>query len=107
MLRIRISLIQPACHFDAFPDPDPTFHLDLDPACHLIWIRIRIQLITVIRIRIRILPFNLMRSRIRNTGNDVRFRTSTSVINLHANNPLKSDPGLFLVPFKIELAHNI
>jgi hypothetical protein len=51
--------------------------------------RIWIHFITVMRIRIRILPFNLMLFRICNTGNDIRFRTSTSFINLHANNPLK------------------
>ncbi len=70
----------PACHLDA--DLDPTFYSDADPNpsfqikaqnlkkcsnrlmfrtfCHVIWklMRIRIQLVTLMRIRI--LPFNLM-----------------------------------------------
>ncbi len=73
----------PAFHFDAVPDrgPDPSFQIKaqnfeklLQQAhflyifwlviCNLMWIRIQIQLITLMRIRI--LPFNMMR--IHNTG---------------------------------------
>jgi hypothetical protein len=49
----------PACHFDANPDPDPTFHFDADLIFHIFWpvvckmMRIRIQLITLMRIWIR------------------------------------------------------
>jgi hypothetical protein len=67
----------PACYFD--PDPDPSFQMRLRilkkcsnrlifHTCWLVidkWMQIRLQLITLIRIRI--LPFSLMRIRIRNT----------------------------------------
>jgi hypothetical protein len=70
----------PTCHFDADPDPDPTFHFDPDPdpgfqikaenlekvlknrlIFHTFWLvickwmRIRIQLVTLMRIQI--LPY--------------------------------------------------
>ncbi len=85
----------PACHFD--PDPDSTIHADAipdtDPSfkikarnlkkcsnrliLHIIWLvicklmRIRIQLITLMRIRI--LPSNLKWIRIHNTGDKTRY----------------------------------
>ncbi len=94
LMRIRILLVtlmrirtpDPACHFDADPNPDLTFHFDTDPdqikaltskkcsntlVFNILWpdflklMRIRIRLNTLMRIRI--LPFNLMRIRIRNT----------------------------------------
>ncbi len=81
----------PACHFDADPGPDPAFYFDAEPdldpsfqqkkfsnrlifhtfcfvVSKLMRIRIRIQLMTLMCIRIRILPFNLMRIWIHNSG---------------------------------------
>jgi hypothetical protein len=94
-MRIQILLVT----FDSFPDPDPTFHLDPDPACHFdldpdpdYHFDADPDLDPVYHRDTDSDPdptFQFDAARIRKTGNDVRFRTSTSVINLHANNPLK------------------
>ncbi len=88
MSRIRISLMRIQIllvTFDSFPDPDPTIYLDPDPAYHF---DADPDLDPVYHRDTDSDPdptFQFDAARIRKTGNDVRFRTSTSVINLHAN----------------------
>jgi hypothetical protein len=63
--------------FDTATDPNPSFQIKAKNHTHIFhtfWlvicklIRILIQLNTLVRIQVRILPFNLMRIRIHNTG---------------------------------------
>jgi hypothetical protein len=78
-MRIRIRILPFSFHFGVDPDLDPSFQIkaqNLEKRSnrlifHTLWLvigklmRIRIQLITLMRIWI--LPFNLMRIRMRNT----------------------------------------